>query len=151
MASILNYGVNKFTAWPENDPSFPLTAIHHTYMNAEDVVHLVENGECLLSCNKVEACCSDSSITIQLQVRQLKEIFLLVRKTLIVLILLLVARILPAGQSPVNAVRTVQPPTIDGVINEAEWKGAARFEDFVQLEPNHGAPSTQRTVAHFPL
>ena len=63
--------------------------------------------------------------------------------------LLACVALLEAGQSPVRAVRTAQPPIIDAIIQEAEWAGAARFEDFLQLEPRRGAPATQRTVAYF--
>ena len=53
-----------------------------------------------------------------------------------------------AGHSA-SAVRTTQPPIIDGIIHEDEWDGATRLENFIQLEPERGKPATQRTVAYF--
>jgi hypothetical protein len=52
------------------------------------------------------------------------------------------------AQAPVTAVRATRPPVIDGVIEEAEWAGAARFENFIQFEPQRGKPATQPTVAY---
>jgi len=47
----------------------------------------------------------------------------------------------------INAVRTDTPPVIDGVIDDAEWAGAALATDFIQFQPQRGAPQTQRTEA----
>jgi hypothetical protein len=44
-------------------------------------------------------------------------------------------------------VRIDQPPTIDGVLDEAAWEEAARIEGFRQVEPNQGAPVSEPTVA----
>ena len=38
------------------------------------------------------------------------------------------------------AIKTADPPTIDGVIGTDEWGNAARVADFIQFEPNRGAP-----------
>jgi PAS domain-containing protein len=62
---------------------------------------------------------------------------------------LVLAGPLLAGDSPVAAVRTTQPPTIDGIIAEAEWDGAARLDDFIQLEPRRGDPAAEKTVVYF--
>ena len=45
----------------------------------------------------------------------------------------------------VDAVRVEQRPTIDGVLDEALWQDAAIIDDFIQQEPNEGAPATERT------
>ncbi len=37
------------------------------------------------------------------------------------------------------------PPKIDGRLDEPVWEEAARLEDFVQVEPDPGAPATERT------
>jgi hypothetical protein len=47
-----------------------------------------------------------------------------------------------------QAVVTDTPPTIDGVIESDEWKGATLLEDFIQFEPFNGEASTQTTVAY---
>jgi hypothetical protein len=39
------------------------------------------------------------------------------------------------------------PPTIDGVVADSEWAGAAVASDFIQYEPNLGQPSPLRTEA----
>ncbi|MHC4992560.1 MAG: carbohydrate binding family 9 domain-containing protein, partial [Planctomycetota bacterium] len=42
-------------------------------------------------------------------------------------------------------VRTPEPPTIDGRLDEATWMDAAVFEDFLQVEPVEGAAPSERT------
>ncbi|MCP5120623.1 MAG: carbohydrate binding family 9 domain-containing protein, partial [bacterium] len=54
-----------------------------------------------------------------------------------------------AGDSPVAAAKSVQPPVIDGAIEPGEWAGAALFDGFVQLEPTRGAPASEDTTAYF--
>jgi len=54
-----------------------------------------------------------------------------------------------AAQQPVTAVRAAKRPVIDGIIRQEEWAGAARFDNFVQFEPQRGKPATQPTVGHF--
>jgi len=45
-----------------------------------------------------------------------------------------------------RAVELAIAPTIDGVVkDDAAWKGAPAFEDFWQVAPDDGQPSTQRT------
>ncbi|MGD2153384.1 MAG: hypothetical protein PVG79_08945, partial [Gemmatimonadales bacterium] len=41
----------------------------------------------------------------------------------------------------IQAVRVTAPPTIDGVIEEGEWAGAAIADDFIQYQPHLGEPS----------
>jgi hypothetical protein len=39
------------------------------------------------------------------------------------------------------------PPTVDGVLDEGEWDGAALAAGFVQYQPRRGEPSIERTEA----
>jgi hypothetical protein len=61
--------------------------------------------------------------------------------------LLLVPCFAPAGSNPKTAVavRTPVPPTIDGVLDEPEWKLAKPITDFVQFLPNEGSKPTENT------
>ncbi len=43
------------------------------------------------------------------------------------------------------AIRTAQPPRINGILDEAEWKNAAPAEGFIQFRPDEGQPGTQNT------
>ncbi len=45
----------------------------------------------------------------------------------------------------VEARRIESIPTIDGVLDEEIWQGAAAVEEFTQQEPAEGAPATERT------
>ena len=45
----------------------------------------------------------------------------------------------------VRAVRVDQGPDIDGVMDDAVWARAAFIDEFIQQEPNEGAPATERT------
>lgn len=54
-----------------------------------------------------------------------------------------------AAQPPATATRAANRPVIDGAIGQEEWAGAARFENFVQFEPQLGKPATQPTVGYF--
>jgi hypothetical protein len=50
------------------------------------------------------------------------------------------------GRLAVHAVRVEgAPPRIDGMIDEAVWQLADAATDFVQYEPDHGAPASERT------
>lgn len=51
-----------------------------------------------------------------------------------------------AADDVATAVRATRAPVIDGVIEQNEWHEATQFEDFVQLEPERGAPASERTV-----
>ena len=46
----------------------------------------------------------------------------------------------------VPATRTSEPIQVDGVLDEADWNGAAAIETFTQLQPVAGTPESQRTV-----
>src|SRR5687767_4046029 len=45
----------------------------------------------------------------------------------------------------VPAVRVMERPSIDGILDEAIWRDAAVISDFIQQEPAEGAPATERT------
>lgn len=52
----------------------------------------------------------------------------------------------PTQSTPtVRAVRVETPPELDGLVNEALWEDIAPATDFVQQNPDEGAPSTERT------
>ena len=52
-----------------------------------------------------------------------------------------------SGKVTVRATRLTAPITFDGAVNEAMYRTTAPFTDFVQQEPNEGAPATERTEA----
>ncbi len=54
------------------------------------------------------------------------------------------------GQKTVRIVRTAVKPTIDGIVNEAEWAGAARIDDLHQVNPVEYAPAV-RALRDLPL
>ena len=41
-----------------------------------------------------------------------------------------------------------QAPALDGVLDDAAWKQAARVTDFIQFQPKEGVPMTEETVAY---
>lgn len=45
------------------------------------------------------------------------------------------------------AVKTGNPPVINGILDDDCWKNARVFTDFIQYEPYSGVPSMQKTVA----
>jgi len=45
----------------------------------------------------------------------------------------------------IRAVATSEPPSIDGVLDEAAWQTADVVDTFVQQEPREGQPATDRT------
>jgi len=49
------------------------------------------------------------------------------------------------GQPTVSAIRTSDPPRIDGRLDDPVWRDAARVTEFVQQRPLEGAPATERT------
>jgi hypothetical protein len=53
----------------------------------------------------------------------------------------------PAGSSHkvVHAVRTAEPPVLDGSVNDPQWKNAPAILDFTQSEPIEGAQPTEMT------
>jgi hypothetical protein len=46
-----------------------------------------------------------------------------------------------------RAVTLGASPVIDGIVNDNEWQGAAMATDFIQFQPQRGAPASVRTVA----
>jgi hypothetical protein len=51
----------------------------------------------------------------------------------------------------VRPTRTAAPPEVDGQLDDAVWKTAARLTTFVQEQPDEGAPATEQTevyIAH---
>ena len=50
-----------------------------------------------------------------------------------------------AGRPTLSAIRTSDPPRIDGRLDDAIWQSAARVTDFVQQRPLEGAPATEQT------
>ncbi|MCX6134677.1 MAG: DUF5916 domain-containing protein [Ignavibacteriales bacterium] len=61
--------------------------------------------------------------------------------------LLILCGSLVAGSNPkkATAVRTPVAPRIDGVLDEPEWKLAKPVKDFLQQDPDEGAPGTMPT------
>ena len=53
-----------------------------------------------------------------------------------------------AGRPNVTAVRTAQPPTIDGNLDDAIWQRATRITEFVQQSPLEGQPATEDTEVY---
>ena len=45
----------------------------------------------------------------------------------------------------VPAVRVYEGPVLDGVLDDAVWQQASVIDEFVQQEPEEGAPATERT------
>ena len=50
-----------------------------------------------------------------------------------------------AGRPTVSAIRTDDPPRIDGALDDPAWRTSAHITDFVQQRPVEGAPATERT------
>ena len=51
-----------------------------------------------------------------------------------------------AGRPPVaTAVRVLEAPVIDGLLDEEVWQQATPMTDFVQAEPLEGQPASERT------
>lgn len=48
----------------------------------------------------------------------------------------------------VRAVRAAAPPVLDGILDEATWGAAGRIDQFIQQEPEEGAPPTERTEVY---
>ena len=53
-----------------------------------------------------------------------------------------------AGRPNVRAVRTAQPPQIDGNLDDAVWRQAIRITEFVQQSPVEGQPATEDTEVY---
>lgn len=50
-----------------------------------------------------------------------------------------------AGRPSVNASFAAEPPTVDGTLDDAIWRSAARLTEFVQVAPVEGDPATEDT------
>src|SRR6185295_9182804 len=50
-----------------------------------------------------------------------------------------------AGRATIRAVRLTSPLRIDGHLDEAVYTSVAPTSDFIQVEPNGGAPATEQT------
>ncbi len=49
------------------------------------------------------------------------------------------------GRPSVTATRAVQPPSVDGLLDDAIWQTATRITEFVQVTPVEGAAATEDT------
>ena len=50
-----------------------------------------------------------------------------------------------AGRPSTTVVRTTEPPTIDGRLDDAVWRDVVPITQFVQTSPSEGAPATEDT------
>src|SRR6266536_5857302 len=50
------------------------------------------------------------------------------------------------GPRRVHTIRTADPIKIDGTLDEPSWSLAQPATDFLQQQPNEGAPASERTV-----
>jgi len=53
-----------------------------------------------------------------------------------------------SGRPTISAVRTNDPPRIDGRLDEIVWRNAGRITAFVQQRPLEGAPATEQTEVY---
>ena len=69
------------------------------------------------------------------------------KKISTMLMLLFLSSVLLAGSGEKKAIatRTTVAPTIDGILNEAEWNRAQPITDFLQRDPDEGQPASERT------
>jgi uncharacterized protein DUF5916/cellulose/xylan binding protein with CBM9 domain len=51
----------------------------------------------------------------------------------------------PAASHEIRALRTTQPPIIDGALTDEAWSQAEPASDFTQRDPDEGMPATERT------
>ena len=51
-------------------------------------------------------------------------------------------------RKPVSVPKFSSSPTIDGNLDDAAWKQAAQFKDFVQTEPGERLPPSRETIAY---
>jgi hypothetical protein len=52
---------------------------------------------------------------------------------------------LGAGIPTVRAIRASTPPEVDGRLDDEVWREAIRLTEFVQRNPDEGAPATEQT------
>lgn len=70
----------------------------------------------------------------------------MILKSFFVLVLLFPSVLWAGGnEKKASAVRTPNPPRIDGILSESEWKLAKPISDFTQYDPLEGEPPTQNT------
>ena len=50
-----------------------------------------------------------------------------------------------AGRATVRAVRIAEPIRVDGRLDEAVYASVPALSDFIQTDPDHGAPATEKT------
>ena len=50
-----------------------------------------------------------------------------------------------SGRATIRAVRVTAPMRIDGVLDEALYSSVPPISDFIQVEPQEGAPATEKT------
>ncbi|MCP4654116.1 MAG: carbohydrate binding family 9 domain-containing protein [bacterium] len=71
------------------------------------------------------------------------------RNTIVVAVLMLLSTALPAQEAEsdftIEAQLLSEAPVIDGHMNEKVWEEAALVSELVQIEPDAGAPATERT------
>jgi hypothetical protein len=68
------------------------------------------------------------------------------KKYLFLLLTCSIVLIADNNSRSINAVRTEQPPVIDGFGNDAAWDRAMSAGDFIQRDPIEGLPATEKTV-----
>ena len=51
----------------------------------------------------------------------------------------------PPSSHEIKAIRTAQPPLIDGALTDEAWSQAEPASDFTQRDPDEGLPATERT------
>jgi hypothetical protein len=54
----------------------------------------------------------------------------------------------PESRSHVTAVRVGQSPRLDGLLDDPQWRTAAKITNFVQQRPLEGAPATEATEVY---
>jgi len=52
----------------------------------------------------------------------------------------------PDAKEPVPLHRTETPPVVDGVLDDAVWREATRFDRFFTFKPDYGKPASEETI-----
>ena len=71
---------------------------------------------------------------------------MLLRRFICLNLLLLICVSLLSQVKTLQAIKTIQPPVIDGSLGDTAWKDVPVATNFIQNFPNVGQPATQRTV-----
>ena len=81
----------------------------------------------------------------------MREVMMHLKRNLCVLILWVVIVLLPRNifAESVRIARTVQPPRIDGRVDEPAWITASLFTDFKTIKPDFGLPPSEKTECYF--